>query len=367
MIKNQFLKSKICHGTDYCNKCLIGKNNLNICPECDYNYSVRCIKRYCNLRCSRCGAGKKPFKEVFGVCGRTTLLSYNRFIDLDWLFKYEVRLPKSSTLNLKTKYIPIIDRDIIKLNIPEVLSEIDAWGVQLHDVYNLKKNEFISRDIKDYLKIAKNTKLILSTNSTDDYQEILWQNRFKLNFTEYNFDYWFPGHFSIYDNDNKLYQFLNAKRQQIHAELSNSQFVWFRLGENIPLDFMKPLSISKNILFSTNSMVSEYNIRILQNEVSIADDFLPIDAEFYIVGGTSNLPKIKNDRKLYVIGTKWCKYGLFGKNMENKYDLEFDKLNKKEQLVKNLKWEIENVQKKLNVIHGWGRSPEGSSSQGELW
>lgn len=318
------------------------------------------------MYCDTCGASKKYYKGVFGVCGRTQLLRNYSFIDLEELFKFEIKNIYSVPLNIKTPFIPVLDRDIIKYRIPDLFPKVDAWVVLLQDIYNKVKKDFKSRDIKDYLNIAANKKLILSTNSTDDYQEILWNRYRDYDFTNINIDYWFPGHFSIYDNDNKLYQFVNAKRQQIHAQLSHSQFVWFRLGENIPLKFMEPVKNAKNILISTNNMKSELNLNILKKEIKAADNWFPTDASFYAVGSIKNFPKLRKERKYYVIGIDWCKKARFGKNLDGKIETRFDKSQSKELLILNLNKEIENASKKHSSLYGRGIAGAKVAERG-LW
>jgi hypothetical protein len=147
---------------------------------------------------------------------------------------------------------------IKKYKIPEKFPGIDAWVTPIHKVAG-KSGKFHSQDLKDYLGIPDDRKLILSTCAPDDYQEMLWKEVKQIDYKKYNIDYWFPGHFSVYDNDSKLYQFASAKRQQAHAVLSGSQFVWFRLGENIPEEFLEPIRNATSVLISTGQMYSKHN------------------------------------------------------------------------------------------------------------
>lgn len=104
------------------------------------------------------------------------------------------------------------------------------------------------------------------------------ENLEKISIKILGIDYWFPGHFSIYDNDSKIYQFMNAKRQQLHALNTQSQFVWFRLGENIPLKFLKPIQNSGSVLISTGQIYSKKNKEILQIEIKT---FHPVNVNVY--------------------------------------------------------------------------------------
>jgi len=246
-------------------------------------------------------------------------------------------------LGLRNLVIPVIYRrdEYLKTNIAERFPDVDAWAVPIYEVCSLN-GVFYSEDLKDYLNLPKDRKLILSTYAPDDYQEMLWEKRYELNqekYRKHGIDYWFPGHFSNYMDDNKLYQFLSVKRQQIHAIDTRSQFVWFDLGQNIPIKFLNPIRDAASVLISTSQInKKDGSLPILENEVRQADEWFPKETAFFIVGGTRILPSISDERALFEFNTNWIQRGIHGRDHLGRKS----ELPKKELLRKNLEEVLEN-------------------------
>jgi len=232
----------------------------------------------------------------------------------------------------------VIYAQIEKYGIPEQFPEIDAWAVPIHKVAS-REGKFRSADLKGYLGLPPDRKLILSTCAPDDYQEMLWEKGPQMDYKGHGIDYWFPAHFSIYDDDSKLYQFLNAKRQQLHAIWSESQFVWFRLGEHIPKEFLTPIHSAPSVLISTSQMDFKRNRFLLHKEVRIADRWFPPESAFFVVGGTKDLP-IDSERKCFEINSTWLMRGLRGHNLQRQKERN---LTIGEVLTLNLKETLDNV------------------------
>jgi hypothetical protein len=230
----------------------------------------------------------------------------------------------------------MIYAQIRDLKIPEQFPQIDVWAAPIHKVAD-RKGKFRSNDLKDYLGLPPDRKLILSTSAPDDFQETLWEKGPEMNYARHGIDYWFPAHFSIYDNDSKLYQFASAKRQQMHALWTRSQFVWFRLGEHIPVEFLTPIRKAPSVLFSTTNMRSNQNRALLRNEVKIADRWFPPQTAFFVVGGLQELP-IGRERSCYEINSIWINRGVRGYNMADKKNMRF---KRPEVLKNNLKEALE--------------------------
>jgi len=210
--------------------------------------------------------------------------------------------------------------------------------VPIHKVAN-RNGKFKSNDLKDYLGFPPDRKLILSTCSFDDYEELLWKIGPRIDYKKYGIDYWFPAHFSIYDDDSKIYQFANAKRQQLHAIWTKSQFVWFRLGEHIPIEFLTPMRKAPSVLISTNQMIYKHNEEILSKEVKAADSWFPPETTFFVIGNFKNLP-ISSNRVCYQIDSNWINRGIRGSNLARVVD---NKIPKEEVLINNLKGMLEYV------------------------
>lgn len=324
---------KECKGQKLCSDCDWSINNGGPCSGCDNKYEKRCIKRICYYNCYMCSGGRHA--HVIGCCGKAPT-KWREY----WarLLKYNITEYTPEPIDIGCRLIPIIYAQIKKYRIPELFPQIDAWTVPIHKVMN-REGKFKSKDLKDYLGLPPDRKLILSTCAPDDYQELLWRKMFQMEYEKHGIDYWFPAHFSIYDNDSKMYQFANAKRQQMHAIWTKSQFVWFRLGENIPLKFMRSIYKAPSILISKNQMYSKSNKEILNKEVKVADSWFPDNTKFFVIGSIGNLP-INSDRICYEINSNWIMRGLKGYDIYGKLDL---KIPKDQVLINNLKETIENV------------------------
>jgi hypothetical protein len=236
------------------------------------------------------------------------------------ILEYSVAAYTPAPLQINCRLIPVIYPEIKKFGIPEKFTQIDAWAVPIHKVAD-RKGQFKSSDLKGYLGLPGDRKLILVTCAPDDYQEVLWEKGPKMKYEEYGIDYWFPGHFSIYDDDSKLYQFISAKRQQIHATWTESQFVWFRLGENIPIEFLTPIRSAPSVLISTNQMYSKRNRNIMLNEVEIADSWFLPKTSFFIVG-SHRWFHLSNERIYFEINTNWLMRALKGRDLAGQLQLD---------------------------------------------
>ena len=303
---------------------------------CDDDYQQRCLKRVCDYNCYDCGGGGHAITP--GCCGRTVVLWRSWRDRFKEILEYPVADYNPAPLQIQCRLIPVLYPDVRKFRIPEKFPQIDAWAVPLRRVANVK-GRFFSRDLKDYLGMPPDRKLILDTCAFDDYEETLWEKGPQMEYREHGIDYWFPGHFSVYDDDSKLYQFISAKRQQIHAAWTGSQFVWFRLGENIPIEFLNPVRNAPSVLISTNQMSSRRNKNILLREVKIADRWFPPETVFFIVGSPRWLG-LSDERTCYEINTSWLVRAISGRDMAERRRLTRDELL------------VENIKEVLNAMGG---------------
>ncbi len=223
-------------------------------------------------------------------------------------------------LPIRCKLVPVIYAQIRKHRLPERFPTIDAWAAPIHKVAD-RSGQFRSEDLKDYLGLPSDRKLILSTCAPDDYQEALWRRGRQMRFREHGIDYWFPGHFSIYDNDGRLYQFLSAKRQQIHAVETSSQFAWFVLGDGIPLEFLEPMRNTSSVLFSSQQTFRRRYLAEVHEEIRIADSWFPKRTAFFVIGGNSKLP-VSAGRLCYRINSRWQMLALKGRDMANQPNID---------------------------------------------
>lgn len=218
-------------------------------------------------------------------------------------------------LNIHTPLIPVLYGQAEVRRIPERFPHIDAWAVPVHKAMDLR-GEFRSSDMKDYLGLGRGQKLILSTAGPDDFMEVLWQRGAELDYRKHGFDYWFPGHFSVYDRDSKFYQSFNARRQQISARRMNSAFVWFRLGEHIPLSWLGPIQECPSILISCQQMFSGFNRDLLRREITLADHVFPKATAFFLLGSGYGAV-IRPERRVHEIRSGWIICGLKGYDLHH--------------------------------------------------
>ncbi|MEK6323683.1 MAG: hypothetical protein AABN33_18735 [Acidobacteriota bacterium] len=246
---------------------------------------------------------------VPAACGRSPLRD-------DWakLVLRPLELYHPSPVSFRTPLIPVIYGQANARQIPRQFPHIDAWAVPVHKAMNIH-GRFRSDDMKDYLGLSRGQKLILSTAGPDDFMEMLWEKGETLDYGGHGFDYWFPAHFSVYDNDSKFYQFFNARRQQMHARKVKSQFVWFRLGEHIPVSWLEPIRECPSLLISCQQMRNRFNREFLRREIEIADRTFPLSATFFLLGSGYGAP-INNRRKVHEIHSSWLIRGLKGYDMK---------------------------------------------------
>ncbi len=311
-------KLRECPGETLCAECFWWAHNGGQCSGCNIDYQQRCLKRVCNYNCYNCSGGRRA--RIPGCCGYT-VVSWRSWRDhFKKIFEYPVADYSPAQLHIQCRLIPVIYPQIKDFKIPEQFTQIDAWAVPIHKVAN-RKGQFKSNDLKDYLGLPPDRKLILHTCAPDDYQEMLWEKGPQMEYKKHGIDYWFPGHFSVYDDDSKLYQFISTKRQQIHATWTESQFVWFRLGENIPIEFLTPIRSAPSVLISTNQMYSKRNRDIMLNEVEIADSWFLPKTSFFIVG-SHRWFHLSNERIYFEINTNWLMRALIGRDLAGQLQLD---------------------------------------------
>lgn len=335
-LARQFSTLGECPGQVLCAECFWWIQNGGCCPGCDSDYQERCIKQVCNLNCGTCGGGKHAHTP--GCCGRTAILRYPRYSQFREILERDIPHYSPPPISIHCPLIPVIYAQVREHRIPERFPQIDAWVAPIHKVAD-REGRFRSEDLKDYLGLPPGRKLLLSTCAPDDYQEMLWEKGPSMNYEEHGIDYWFPGHFSIYDNDSKLYQFVGARRQQLHAAQTESQFVWFRLGEHIPIEFLAPVREATSVLISTGQMYSNRSRAILREEILAADRWFPDHAAFFLLGSRHWL-ETSSSRKCYEINSTWLMRGLRGYNLERVKDMS---MSREEVLVGNLRELFENA------------------------
>jgi hypothetical protein len=303
-----------CPGGALCSRCFASRAHGGPCAGCDDAYRARCLKGECGLRCDGCSGGRHA--RTAGCCGRSRLLSADWHRRLRELLATEVPEYAPPPLAVRCRLVPVLYGQLRKYRIPERFPAIDAWATPIHKVAS-RGGRFRSRDLKDYLGLPADRKLILSTCAPDDFQEMLWRRGPELRYAEHGIDHWFPGHFSIYDGDAKLYQLVSAKRQLLHAVWTQSRFVWFRLGDAVPLQMLAPVRGASSVLFSSQQTFRRRHLRAAYAEIAVADRWFPPGAAFFVVGGCARLP-VAPGRVCYRVNSRWQLLALKGRDLANR-------------------------------------------------
>jgi hypothetical protein len=314
-----------CPGRALCPGCPLFAENGGPCSGCTDSYRERCLQGNCYSGCNSCGGGVHAV--VVAACGRSPLRDEWAKIILPPLKPYS-----PAPVSIQTPLIPVIYGQRDARRIPELFPRIDAWAVPVHKAMSVQ-GRFRSADMKDYLGLSGNQKLILSTAGPDDFMEMLWEKGETLDYRGHGFDYWFPAHFSVYDNDSKFYQFFNARRQQIHARKVKSQFVWFRLGEHIPLGWIEPIRKCPSVLISCQQMYSRFNRELLRREIEIADRSFAHSTRFFLLGAGYGAP-VRPGRVVHEIHSYWLVRAMKGYDVKG---VPRPGLSRRHLLRKNLK------------------------------
>ncbi len=302
-----------CLGSDICPNCPWLIEQGGSCPGCDGSYHQGCVKQRCELHCDDCGCGEGS--RIPGYCGRMAIVWPEGRESLQELFEAKVPYYMPEPLPLYFPLIPVIYPEIRDYRIPVQFPQIDAWAVPIDKVADLE-GRFYSEDLKDYLMLSPGRKLILYSGTSAAYRLMLWEKGHQIDYKRYRINYWIPAYFPILERDAKLNQFAQTRRQQLHTIQIQSQFVWFRLGENVPVEFLAPLREAASALIMGQDAHGAHSLAALYDEVQLADWWFPPYTAFFIVGSVCDLP-ISKQRLCYEINSAWLERALAGRNLSN--------------------------------------------------
>jgi hypothetical protein len=201
------------------------------------------------------------------------------------------------------------------------------------------KCQFRSRDLKDYLGLPSDRRLVLSTVSADPYVEALWRVGSEFNYEAHGVDLMFPGHYSTYDLDGPAYGVFNIRRQQIHAQLVQSPWAWFRLGAYVPPRCFDTIYSCPNILISCQRMQTQRAKTLLKRELAFADRFFPSPTRFWYISKARGVIVPRESTSVF-LNQRWLMAGLFGRDLTNR---PLPHLSIEEVLVRNLQCLLEQL------------------------
>ena len=166
------------------------------------------------------------------------------------------------------------DHEVAAVNISRV------WG----------SNGFYSKDLKDYLHMSPNTKLILLAMSLDDLLERAWDKEMYADPTyiqSVGIDYWHPLSFSAYPANTHMHQYYQYLRTLYATEKSEA---WFVSGDHYQLDmqfddlFLQSVDAIPQVVINTQFISSDetlrWHLRLLRHYHKVA----PARVSFWLVG-----------------------------------------------------------------------------------
>lgn len=208
-------KRQVCNvATRRCDGCHLFKANGGPCGGC----SEHCTTKVCNTQCGTCG-GHEP-EYVGAICCKSPLKDVALLsVDKEYAFKkVDPIVPahkavlvviggKSSVCPNESPYDP--GWDTIAVNLRHVWSARGGW---------------YSQDLKDYMMIPKEKKLVLLTAMYDGVLDEAWKQDLFDGFREVGFNYWAPLVFSIYGQSPSMSQWWNHKRTEYSLHASEGHF-----------------------------------------------------------------------------------------------------------------------------------------------
>lgn len=269
-----------CMGAPNCPTCHLFEENGGPCRGCAKGNR----QRSCDTQCGTCSG--HYMKEAPAICCKSP------FKDLllkpvDRKYEFTGQQP----IKLKNKAILVViggRSSVIKDQSP-YSKDFDAIAVNLRHVWS-EGGGFFSRDMKDYMMIPKEKKLILTTSMYDDVLDKAWRLDLFEGFDEVGFDYWQPLLFSVYEIDGRMNQYWNHKRMQYSLWRSKAHFCDQPLppegfNEQMSEDYRAMVSKVPNIVFN-KAMAdnSETSLRKFYAEVKKVHEMVPKEATFWLMG-----------------------------------------------------------------------------------
>lgn len=177
-----------------------------------------------------------------------------------------------------------------------------------------KGNHFYQPDVKRYLKVHPNTKLILTTQSIDDHLERAWdreQYGGEL-YTEANIDFWTNLCFSFYAGEANMHAYYQFCRSLYSQEKGQGWFVQSHLPrQQFKLDDVidRWLEACPQVMFNSQFSISSEDMRGEMLDAQWWHKRAPADVAFWFVGATTpeymaSIRKVVPDREIYWVSGK---------------------------------------------------------------
>lgn len=339
-----------CKGLESCKTCPLYKKNDGRCGGCTQSKQATMNPKYleCYQECHECTGFDA---EVTAICCRSPLRDLHMTAltkGSNWN-KPEWRLRKRPILEFQQKAVFYISAGSLNaLTVDDeylVPEETEVVAVSLARVFTGKK--FASYDMRDYLKIAKSTKLILLTMNRDDVLEKAWDREI-YDFEEYErigFDHWMPIAFSSYYEEPAMQQYYSFLRTMWTAEQSQAWFSnagYLRNGLQLNDLLLRSDRAMPQWTFNGQFLYDEEALQRFLISVKRMNSLVSGDHPFWIVGPSK--PKFMHNvrrmveatRPLYFVSANPHHYSTQGKEMGIAGKAQKSTLPKPELLQRNI-------------------------------
>lgn len=271
--------------SEKCTKCPIGPSGKGFCSgwsaeSCGANGF--CKMRTCHRECATCGGGEFAPNTVPVVCCKTPLS--NLLVSKVEHDKHNF-FPRPK-IDLKQRLIVVTQGSVgarVKEPYPQ---ETQAIAVNIRHVWSSRG--WYSRDMKDYLKLRKDQKLILISMTHDDVLDKAWDMRLhEEDWSEVGFDYWQTIAFSYYGDESRLNQYRQFHRLLTAAERSRAWFASespLRLTRKTSPIIADMASKIPQVMFNAQGCYKPTDLVDVLNNARRTDHVVPKNVAFWFVG-----------------------------------------------------------------------------------
>ncbi len=307
-----------CQGKDYCSTCSLSQANGGRCSGCTplTKMTLEGPFKSCYQMCNECSQGHKV--NVTAICCRSPLKDiYLQAVTRSKDYNNpKLEIPKKPKLFFKRKAIlNFVFGSAERLAPGEsiLFPDHEVQATNLSYVKGMGDN-FYSTNLKHYIKLKQDAKLILTTMSIDDHLERAWEKeQYGGSFySDVKIDYWTPMAFSTYGHEAKMFQYYQFLRTLYSAEMGGS---WFTLS-TVPRERMKIddllaqwLEACPQVMFNAQFIRNDEDIKVYMQDALWWNKFAPDDVPFWFVGPSTplfmhNIRKVVPHRDVYWISSK---------------------------------------------------------------
>jgi hypothetical protein len=267
------------------------------------------MQNKCFLDCETCEGWKI---RVPGVCSRSPVRDVAN--ELVGYGEREFSFVPQDHVDLPHTGIPVIASSFFKDG-SAFHENTKVVGVGITSV--LSRQGWFSDDVKDYLSLRKDQKLILITSALDDILESAWDldlMRDPVELQKRGFDYWAPIAFSPYNGSSRMNQLFQSFRTLLNLEQCAAHYVpvyWGMMRQKFAQEYLKALETVPNAIFNAQFVNEAESKDMVMRAVAYFHKITPEHVTFSFIGATSlahvmNFKSITKGRRTYFFSsTPW--------------------------------------------------------------